>query len=272
MYTSFETEANKKAFLYTVAICVTLLLLFWLIKWKSVSPTTPVIQDFMEINLGNNDEGLGDVQPLIKGNPTPQADNENTNLASTSNVVEEKVAAENNADDNAATISNSAKEKAKTPTKTQNVSTEPQKEQKAKLTYNGTNSGVSGNNADEDNGYKYQGNNPNGKGDKGDPNGNKDSYGNNPGGNIGQSGPRVTKGNRKIVKAYSFTGELDRATIYAKVKVSPSGQGTFIDFDKGSTSRNPAYAQAIKNYLSHIQFDKTEEESTVTVQFIFTVN
>jgi hypothetical protein len=268
MYTSYETQANKKAFLYTAIICAILLLLFWLIKFKSVAPTTPIIQDLMEINLGNEDEGLGDVQPLIKGNPTP-SENDNYNAAA-SGSNDNTSETDDNADDNAASLVKPTKEPNKNPSKTPTATTEPVKEQKAKLTYNGNNSGANGNNANEDNGYKYQGNNPNGKGDKGDPNGNKDSYGTQPGGSTG--GPRVTKGNRKIVKAYSFTGELDKATIYAKVKVSPSGQGTFIDFDKGSTSRNQSYAQAIRNYLSHIQFDKSEEESTVTVQFIFTVN
>ena len=34
------------------------------------------------------------------------------------------------------------------------------------------------------------------------------------------------------------TGELNKATIYAIIKAAPSGQGTFIGFDKGSTSRS----------------------------------
>lgn len=264
---SFESTANKKALLYTLIICITVLLLFWLIKWKSVAPSAPIIQDLMEINLGNEEEGLGDVQPLIKGNPTPPENGNNSAAAGSNDNTAES---DENADENTASIVKPSKEPDRTPAKTPIANSETKKEQKAKFTYNGNNAGANGNNADEDNGYKYQGNNPNGKGDKGDPNGNKDSYGTQPGGN--SPSPRVTKGNRKIVKTYSFPGELERATIYAKVKVSPSGQGTFIDFDKGSTSRNQAYAKSIKNYLSHIQFDKSDEESIVTVQFIFTVN
>lgn len=127
-----------------------------------------------------------------------------------------------------------------------------------------------GNNPTEDNGYKYQGNNPNGKGDNGSPKGNKDSYGNIPGGKVG--GPKVTRGNRKVIRYYSFTGKLPKATIYAIVKVSAAGQGTFIGFDKYSTSRSQGYADAISNYLRNMQFDKAPDESTVTVQFNFTVN
>ena len=62
-------------------------------------------------------------------------------------------------------------------------------------------------------------------------------------------GPKGYKGNRKIVKYYSFTGELNKATIYAIIKVAPIRPGTFIGFDKGSTSRSQGYADAIRNYL-----------------------
>ena len=63
----FESEKNKKAFLYTAIICGILLLLFILISWKVMPPSIPIVQDLMEINLGNNDEGFGEKQPLIKG-------------------------------------------------------------------------------------------------------------------------------------------------------------------------------------------------------------
>lgn len=125
-----------------------------------------------------------------------------------------------------------------------------------------------GNNPTEDNGYTMQGNKPGGKGDAGDPNGNKDSYGNNPGGKVG-GGPKVI-GNRRIIKYYSFTGDLPKATINAYVKVSASGQGTFAGFAKGSTQTDQRYANAIRQYLSNISFNKDSNESTVTVVFYFT--
>jgi hypothetical protein len=115
-----------------------------------------------------------------------------------------------------------------------------------------------------------------GNGDQGKPGGNpnSDSYSGN-GGN-GSGGPQVY-GNRKIVKAYSFEGELDKATIYALIKVSSSGKGTWQDFGKDpingkkSTSRNKAYKDAIINYLTRIQFNPTAEESLVTVKFEFSI-
>lgn len=86
------------------------------------------------------------------------------------------------------------------------------------------------------------------------------------------SGPRVTRGDRKIVRSYSFEGDLDRATIYANVSVSPEGVGTFVSIARGSSSTSNAYKQAIVRYLQNIRFDKSDHESMVTVQFNFRVN
>ena len=86
------------------------------------------------------------------------------------------------------------------------------------------------------------------------------------------NGPRVTQGNRKIVKAYAFDGEMERATIFAQIRVSSDGKGSFVDFAKGSTHRTNTYKQAIVQYLNRIQFDKSDQEDLVVVQFNFLVN
>src|SRR6187549_454350 len=72
MESTFEAEKNRKAFTYTAVICAILLILAWFITWPILSPTTPVAQDLLEINLGNNDEGFGEEQPLIKGEMAPR--------------------------------------------------------------------------------------------------------------------------------------------------------------------------------------------------------
>lgn len=155
------------------------------------------------------------------------------------------------------------------PTPATNPTPKPQKPKVAG--YNGPKGGT-GNGATEDNGYKMQGNKSGGKGDAGDPSGNPDSYGKDKGGKIG--GPQVKSGDRKVInyRSYNFSDDLEKATIYALVKVSPEGKGTFIGFGKGSTQRSQPYANAISRYLLNIQFDKADHESTVTVQFNFNVN
>lgn len=273
MTTTFETEKNRKALLYTAIICGLLLLMFVLISWKDVPPTAPVALDLIEINLGNNEEGWGEEQPLIKGERSPSQEETVVpqQTAAAPEESEDRVNPDDNAEADAAPVNKPVKTipKVTKPAATAPVAIAAPKPQKPKVTYNGPGTG-GGNNATEDNGYKYQGNKPGGTGDAGDPTGNKDSYGNTPGGKVG--GPRVTSGNRKVVRYYSFTAELKKATIYAQIKVSPSGQGSFIKIVKPSTSFDQAYANAISGYLRNMQFDKASDESIVTVQFNFTVN
>jgi hypothetical protein len=266
MASKFESEKNKKALLYTATICGALLLLFFLISWRIMPPAAPVAMDLIEINLGNNEEGFGKIQPLRKGNKGPSSENIVPQKAAQQAIA--RVTPEDNATEDAAPVTRPAKTARP---KAQDIADVPApKPQKPKITYNGPGNNT-GNNPTEDNNYRYQGNNPGGKGDAGDPNGNKESYGNSPGGRIG--GPMVTKGNRKIVnRNYSFKGELSKAIVYAIIKVSPAGKGTFVSFSKGSTEMSQPYADAIRNYLNNIYFNKSDQESLVTVQFNFNIN
>lgn len=95
--------------------------------------------------------------------------------------------------------------------------------------------------------------------------------GNGSGGGSG-NGPKVTNGDRRVVRSYNFDGDLDKATIYANVNVSPEGVGRFVNIAKGSSNSGNAYKEAIIRYLQNIRFDKSDHESMVTVRFNFTVN
>jgi hypothetical protein len=282
MHANFESEKNKKALLYTAIICAILLLLFYMITWPAIKITPPVMEDLIEVNLGNNNEGFGEEQPLIKGEMAPAQEPapQSRPIAAANDDPAKDIDAADDDKEEAATVTkteknNSKKNEAPRETVTKPVKTNTPttvtapapKPQKPKFTYNGPGAGK-GNGATEDNGYSNQGNNPNGKGDAGDPSGKPDSYGNDPGGRSG--GPKVI-GNRKIIKYYSFTGDLEKATVYALVRVSPAGIGTFTGFGKNSTTRAQAYQNAIIQYLKNVQFDKSTEVSNVTVQFNFNV-
>jgi hypothetical protein len=265
MTTIFSTEENKKAAVYTATICGILLLLFIFISWSVLPPTAPVIEDQIEINLGNEEEGFGEEQPLVKGNPS-NAKEENTptppDESSSDNITPPS---DNNDADAAPVVKN---EKPKTnPTLEKPKVVQPEKTtttQTPKFTMNANKSATKiGNNTEEDNSFTSQGKTPGKTKDEGSPGGSKN------GGNTG--GPKVI-GDRKIVKQYKFDGDLAKATINAIVRVSPSGQGKFVSFGKGSTSRSQSYANAINNYLNNIQFNNSDKESTVTVQFVFDVN
>ena len=273
MANNFDKERHKKALTYTAIICGALLLMFIFISWTVLPPTPPVVQDLIEINLGNNDEGFGQEQPLIKGPGKPEKEiaEQPKPAPAKEEVAEEKITPDDNGEETAAPIAKSAKKsipvKINTPIPTTSILPAP-KPKTPKLVYNGP-SKQNGNNATQDNGYKMQGNNKNGKGDAGDPTGNIDSYGSTPGGKVG--GPKVISGNRKVVRYYSFTGELAKATINAVIKVTPSGVGSFVRIGQGSTSFSRDYATAISGYLRTMQFDKADDESVVTVQFNFNV-
>lgn len=266
---SFEKQKNRKALAYTAMICVAIGLLCILVSWQTKPPVIPQVTDLIEVNLGNLDEGFGTEQPDIRGERSPYRENIPQANASSAPSSPDKVDPDDNADPDAAAVMPVKKPNPRTPNESpdEGRNTRPQT---PRITYNGPNR-QNGNNAEDDNSYRYQGNNPNGRGDAGSPDGNRDSYGNDPGGRIG-GGVTVTKGNRKIVKSYSFTDELDRATVYAIIKVSPDGRGTWQGFDKGSSTRSESYKNAIINHLNKISFDKSDKESIVTVRFNFNVN
>ena len=268
MSATFESEKNRKAFIYTTIICGAILLIALLVSWQLPQHPPQILQDLIEINLGNDDEGMGEVQPLIKGEKSPSSANaEQQQTAAAKNETAEEIKTDDNTDNESAPVNKPVKTTTKVNTPAVVVAPAP-KPQKPKIAgYNGPQGGT-GNGATEDNGYKYQGNKPGGKGDAGSPNGKPDSYGNSPGGKSGKA-LRVSKGDRTIVNNYIFMGDLPRATINAVIKVSPEGRGTFVTFDKGSTSADAKYATAIRGYLPHIEFSKSDHESTVTVPFNF---
>ncbi|MEO7306786.1 MAG: hypothetical protein ABIR78_11020 [Ferruginibacter sp.] len=272
MAATFETEKNRKAFAYTGIICGAILLIALLVSWDLPQHPPQILQDLIEINLGNEEEGMGEVQPLIKGEKSPSTESvpeQQTAAPKTTNA--EEIKTDDNTDNESAPVTKPVKATVKPTTPAVVVAPPAPKPQKPKIAgYNGP-AGGTGNGATEDNGYKMQGNKPGGTGDAGSPNGKPDSYGNTPGGKTGGGGLQVSKGDRRIVNNYIFMGDLPQATIKAVIKVSPAGRGTFVTFDKGSTSSDSKYANAIRGYLPNIEFNKSDHESIVTVPFNFRV-
>lgn len=264
MSQTFEAKKNKEALLYTLITCIALLILFILISWTTVPPEEPIIKDQIEINLGNDAEGWGEEQPLVKGKRTsekPEPNTNNTTGAPTENI---KVNSEKNNNKDAAIVDNSS------------VKTNP----KPRLTYPGTDNGKNGNN-DADNGYSKDG-----IGDNGNPNGDKDSYGDTPGGDKG--GPKLIKNDdgREIVSLdpHFFKSEDNLSlTVLAEIEVDKEGNGTFKKLVK---KEDPAthkiiYPSAIEKYnkykveieqkLKYVKFNKctTCSISIVQMEFIF---
>ena len=116
------------------------------------------------------------------------------------------------------------------------------------------------------NGYGVGNGNGNGGG-TGNGNGGGNGTGTGPG-----NGPKVTNADRKIVRFYTFQGDLEKAVVYANINVSPEGVGKFISIARGSSTSSGAYRDAIIQYLQNMRFNKSDHESMVTVQFNFRVN
>ena len=284
MQASFEAEKNKKAFTYTTIIVGVLLLLAIFITWPVLQPKPIIIQDLIEINLGNNEEGFGEVQPLKKGDmaPSQQPAAQQQKAAAAQEPPAKDIQPDDNADEDAAPVTkpekvipktnNIAKEPVTKPVKTTNpapVVMPTPKPQKPKATYNGTGNGK-GNGATEDNGYTYQGNKPGGKGDAGDPSGKPDSYGNTPGGRTGVS---VTRGVRPLnLGTLRFEDDFnENAKVYLDVKYSASGTYISSAIAKGTTTSNSTITGIAKRKAAELKFPASGDGGLSTILFNFKV-
>ena len=287
MTNEFDKQRHRKAFIYTAAICCLLLLGFIFISWTVKPPAPAVILDRIEINLGDNNEGFGEEEPEAIGAPAPEKQEATPTppQEEAAEAPQENIEPDDNAEETAAPVTKPVTKISPKPRPVSTPTTKPnntpvvkptttvKKSPAVKPKFTMPNSdGGGGNNGKQDKGFDQQGNKPNGGGNKGVPNGNPDTYGTKPGGSI--SPAQVTKGNRKIisVRPYKFPGELDRATIFADIRVSPDGSGTFLRIAQGSTNTSAAYANAIRGYLQNIKFDAADDDGVVTVRFNFNVD
>jgi len=83
MYAEFERQKNLRAFLLTSLISLSILFLAWFISWSipvMVKPQEAEIVEIIlpeelpveDINLGNNNVGTGNVQPIVTGIPSSE--------------------------------------------------------------------------------------------------------------------------------------------------------------------------------------------------------
>jgi hypothetical protein len=259
MQLGFEQQKNIKAIIYTTIICVLLGLLFVVLQWNQTPAIiTPPPPSYMEVNLGNSATGQGEVPPLSKEAPAPEVGAPKKAIVPSDNNTVKTNINSNDINDEAVNAKKVTKR-----AKTLPVPVAP-KPKAVFGKYAGGN-GKGGNNQDSYNNVKDQGI-AGGKGDQGVANGsiNGKSYN-------GNGGPFVTKGDRHVTKVYSFNGDVDAATIYAEIEVSPSGTGRFIQIVKGSSSNDSKYKKAITEYLTKINFNVSDHSSIVTVKFKFEV-
>ncbi|MFT4203156.1 MAG: hypothetical protein QM610_04515 [Chitinophagaceae bacterium] len=299
----YNDNTNAKAWGLTALTCLLLVVLFVFVRWQNAVLAHPANIDDggVEVNFGNSDQGIGDVPPMVPGDPAPEAQ-ESTPAprASASPSTQEeptsKEVAENN-DADAPTVRTSPRPKkverpaekpvvekkvtkpADNPTPTavrKPVATMPSaakesKPEAPKAVYKGG-SGKGGNGADSYNGVNSQGI-AGGRGDQGKMGGNpnSDSYtgtGKGTGGTgsgTGSSGVQVISGlnGRRFAGFPSFEDSFnENARVSVDITVDADGRVTNASINpRGTTTTSSNIRSIALRRARQLKFNKGSADS-----------
>ena len=282
----FESRKNRRAGLYTLFICGTLFLLLFLISWTlPFNPPAPV-EEGLEVNLGNSDQGLGNDQPFLPNDPSKQ-DQEKygppKTVAATKEALKD-VETDDKDPDPAPAVKQPPVTKpdatkipdkdlaVKTPKKVVQPAVNPTPvPPKPKAVFNGVKGdGSGGNDADH---FKPGGNQgiAGGKGDQGAPGGDPNST-NYTGGGHG-NGIAIARGlqGRRISSTPSFTDEFnENAKIAVDIHVDATGNVISAEYQAHGSTTSDANLKAIAIRKAHqVKFNSGADESSGTLIFVF---
>lgn len=84
------------------------------------------------------------------------------------------------------------------------------------------------------------------------------------------NGPRKISGSRVVINPKSMdAGENLKGKVYAEIRVSPDGIGTFVRTTRGSRYTSGEAIDIIREWLRRNRFNKSNEESVVVYEFNF---
>ena len=282
----FESRKNRRAGLYTLFICGTLFLLLFLISWTlPFNPPAPV-EEGLEVNLGNSDQGLGNDQPFLPNDPSKQDQEKYTppkTVAATKEALKD-VETDDKDPDPAPAVKQPPVTKpdatkipdkdlaVKTPKKVVQPAVNPTPvPPKPKAVFNGVKGdGSGGNDADH---FKPGGNQgiAGGKGDQGAPGGDPNST-NYTGGGHG-NGIAIARGlqGRRISSTPSFTDEFnENAKIAVDIHVDATGNVISAEYQAHGSTTSDANLKAIAIRKAHqVKFNSGADESSGTLIFVF---
>jgi len=282
----FESRKNRRAGLYTLFICGSLFLLLFLISWTlPFNPPAPV-EEGLEVNLGNSDQGLGSDQPFLPNDPSKQDQEKYTppkTVAATKEALKD-VETDDKDPDPAPAVKQPPVTKpdatkipdkdlaVKTPKKVVQPAVNPTPAPpKPKAVFNGVKGdGSGGNDADH---FKPGGNQgiAGGKGDQGAPGGDPNST-NYTGGGHG-NGIAIARGlqGRRISSTPSFTDEFnENAKIAVDIHVDATGNVISAEYQAHGSTTSDANLKAIAIRKAHqVKFNSGAEESSGTLIFVF---
>ncbi len=285
MSLSLERKYSQQAAMITAGFIAFMILLMFLLRWQLPVFEKPVVFSGIEVELnlpeepqsiadgggggGNPVQAIGTAGVAPHVPPAPGENEPSKQIDDINDKESTPIAKTTSSKPTATKITNTSVAKTPVPVVDNPAPPKP----KAILGKTTTGTGKGGGAADD---YEKTGGRGNGSG-VGNGNGTGGGTGGGNGGGNGTgsgsgNGPKVTRGDRKIVRYYSFQGDLQKAVVYANITVSPDGVGKFISIAKGSSTTSSAYKEAIMQYLRNIKFDKADHESMLTVQFNFRVN
>ncbi len=287
MHAAFEREKNLKATAYTALICAALFFLFFFLQWTLPQIPPPVLDEGIEVNLGNSETGLGDIAPQLPGTPS-NTDQTNVSRPPSSAAVQPKqnITADENGDEEINNATKIVKPEIKNKPVTNTTVVKKHSENTVaapapkpvvpKALYKGgTTNGNGGNNADSYNGVKDQGI-AGGKGDQGKPNGNpnSDSYTGN--GGTGKSGVSIRSGldGRRFSHFPSFQDEFnENAKVAIDITVDKAGNVINENLNlNGTTTTNTAIRNIALKKAKQLKLNAgNDEEQRGTIVFNFKV-
>lgn len=282
----FNARKNRKAGLYTFLICGSFFLLLFLISWTlPFNPPAP-IEEGLEVNLGNSDQGMGNDQPFLPNDPSKQDQEKYTppkTVAATKEALKD-VETDDKDPEPAPAVKSPPVTKpnatkipdkdltVKTPRKTIQPAVNPTPAPpKPKAVFHGVNGdGTGGNDADH---FKPGGNQgiTGGKGDQGQPGGDPNST-NYKGGGHG-NGIAIAQGlqGRRISSTPSFTDEFnENAKVAIDVHVDAAGNVISAEYQAHGSTTSDASLKAIAIRKAHqVKFNSGSDESAGTLIFNF---
>lgn len=283
----FERQKNAKAMGYTAGVTALLLLLFFFTSWKTPEPELPIKEDLVyvdlgELNLGNKDEGMGDIQPLIPGDFAPEQ--QETAPVKSAPAAPEEAADPLTDDDNNDDAPEIVKQNQRTNSPSRNIADRQVTSQRtnnpptnnppaeptpapprprAQMTRPNA-SGTGGNNADDYNNSRSQGNG-NRFGDQGDPNGSPNGNG---------SGPRKLTNTHIVNKGIlKQEGTSFKGTVTLNLRVDENGTVTGVNSATASPASDASaeaksFARGIANKI-RFQPGAADRTATVVISFNF---
>lgn len=283
----FESQKNIKASTYTALICGLLLAVFLFVKWTLPEIPPPPVEEGIEVNLGNSDQGLGTDQPFLPGKPAPndqQAYTPPKAAVAENNDVKDVETDDKDPDAPAVVKPAITKPDAKKVPEKEVVKNTPVRNPepvskptppapKPKAVFRGVNgTGTGGNDADS---YKKGGNEgiAGGTGDQGRPGGDPDSKNYDGAGGRGNSGVVISRGlqGRRITGLPSFEDDFnENAKVAVDIRVDENGRVVSAIYQpRGSTTSNGTLTAIAKRKALQVKFNSGGAESAGTLIFNF---